>query len=273
VRAVARLGLVVVWLVGGVVAFAQTDVSAFEAGLKGKQWELRNYSDEAVVRYTWKDGKLESAQPAVRALTCFQVDSARLKGGTLQVKGRRSVVVFNSKKGARELADLEPASLEVNLDGADAATVLPNLTAELFFRTLDESIAALPQPVAGKLPYDVYGGNNGPARPTWIAKDGSWVQLSAHDPKLALPKAVFTPDPEYSEEARRTKVSAGVMVALTVMETGKVADLWLVVPAPSGLSEIALKAVAQYRFQPASYDGAPVEFPLFVEVKFGDCSH
>jgi hypothetical protein len=52
----------VIWLLAALmpptVVCAQGDIHALETSLKGKQVQLRSYSADSVVHYTWADGKL-----------------------------------------------------------------------------------------------------------------------------------------------------------------------------------------------------------------------
>jgi TonB family protein len=82
------------------------------------------------------------------------------------------------------------------------------------------------------------------------------------------PKAIHTPEAEFSDEARRGKFEGVVIVSLVVTEEGLPADLRLVRSAGHGLDEKALEAVSQYRFQPAMRNGQPVAVRISVEISF-----
>jgi TonB family protein len=78
------------------------------------------------------------------------------------------------------------------------------------------------------------------------------------DRGLVLPVALYKPEPEYSDEARRARLSGEVLVQLIIDETGHTRDLKVVRSLGLGLDEEALKAVAKWRFKPATKDGKPV---------------
>lgn len=82
------------------------------------------------------------------------------------------------------------------------------------------------------------------------------------------PVAIFTPDPEFSEEARKAKFSGNVVVSLIVDANGKPRNVHALRGVGMGLDEKAVEAVQQYKFKPALKDGKPVAVYLNVEVNF-----
>jgi periplasmic protein TonB len=85
---------------------------------------------------------------------------------------------------------------------------------------------------------------------------------------VTQPRAVYDPDPEYSDEARRAKFQGSVILAMIVGADGKPHDLKVQRSAGMGLDEKAMAAVNQWRFQPATLDGHPVAVRVSVEVSF-----
>lgn len=82
------------------------------------------------------------------------------------------------------------------------------------------------------------------------------------------PVRVFAPDPVYPEAARQARVE-GVVVLQAVIDTlGRVVNLRVLKGLPSGLSEAATDAVAQWRFKPATLEGRPVAVRYLVTVSF-----
>lgn len=82
------------------------------------------------------------------------------------------------------------------------------------------------------------------------------------------PVAIYTPDPEFSEEARKAKFSGNVVVSLIVDRDGKPLNVRVVRGVGMGLDEKAVEAVRQYKFKPALKNGQPVAVRLNVEVNF-----
>jgi TonB family protein len=85
---------------------------------------------------------------------------------------------------------------------------------------------------------------------------------------VAAPHPTFSPDPEYSDVARRMKYQSRVRIAGTVDTEGAFTDLCVLVPGGGGLDEKAMAAVRKWRFEPATLVGAPVAVRISVEVDF-----
>ena len=78
------------------------------------------------------------------------------------------------------------------------------------------------------------------------------------DHGIALPVPLYKPEPEYSDDARRARLTGEVLVQLIIDENGRTRDFRIVRSLGLGLDEEALKAVRKWRFKPAMKDGKPV---------------
>lgn len=85
---------------------------------------------------------------------------------------------------------------------------------------------------------------------------------------VSAPRAVFTPDPEYSEEARKAKYQGTVVLWLIVGPDGRPRDMKVTRSLGMGLDQKAMEAVRQWKFEPALKDGQPVAVQISVEVNF-----
>jgi periplasmic protein TonB len=85
---------------------------------------------------------------------------------------------------------------------------------------------------------------------------------------VSAPRALDTPDPEYSEEARKAKYQGVVVLWLVVGPDGKPRDIKVSRPLGMGLDQKAIEAVQRWRFEPAMKDGRPVAVQINVEVNF-----
>jgi len=85
---------------------------------------------------------------------------------------------------------------------------------------------------------------------------------------VTAPEALYKPEPEYSEEARKVKHQGVVVLALIVDSNGKPRDVRVARSLGMGLDEKAIEAVRQWKFQPAMKDGSPVAVQISVEVSF-----
>ena len=85
---------------------------------------------------------------------------------------------------------------------------------------------------------------------------------------ISAPKPLSTPDPEYTEEARRAKVEGTCVLGLIVDAEGHPRDLHVIRGLGYGLDQKALETVKQWTFEPAKKDGQPVNVQVSVEVGF-----
>jgi len=77
-----------------------------------------------------------------------------------------------------------------------------------------------------------------------------------------------SPEPEFSEEARKAKVAGNVLVYLQVDTNGNPRNVRVLKGIGLGLDEKAMDAVRHYKFKPAMENGKPVIVEMNVEVNF-----
>ena len=85
---------------------------------------------------------------------------------------------------------------------------------------------------------------------------------------VSAPRPLFTPDPEYSEEARKAKYQGTCVLWLIVGADGRPRDVRVSRALGMGLDEKAIQAVRQWKFEPAMKDGRAVAVQMNVEVSF-----
>jgi protein TonB len=85
---------------------------------------------------------------------------------------------------------------------------------------------------------------------------------------VSAPKALYAPDPEYSEEARKAKYQGTVVLWLVVDASGRPQQIRIQRALGMGLDEKAIEAVKLWKFDPARKDGQAVPVMINVEVNF-----
>jgi TonB family protein len=85
---------------------------------------------------------------------------------------------------------------------------------------------------------------------------------------VTLPRAIFNPEPSFSDEARKSKTQGIVLLVLVVGADGHPRDIRVRNSLGMGLDEKAITAVNMWRFQPATLHGQPVAAQIAVEVNF-----
>jgi len=104
-------------------------------------------------------------------------------------------------------------------------------------------------------------------------------EYGPEDHDVIPPKVIYAPDPEFSDKARKKKLSGVCVFSLLVDTQGNPQDVRLVQSAADGvnskqrsaaqsLDQKGLEAVKQYRFQPATLHGKPVPYRVKIEVNF-----
>jgi protein TonB len=87
--------------------------------------------------------------------------------------------------------------------------------------------------------------------------------------RVSAPIALFQPEAEFSDEARKAKYQGTVEVTFIVDTKGNPQNPRVVRPLGMGLDEKAIEAVMKYRFKPAMRDGkTPVPVLVTVAVDF-----
>jgi TonB family protein len=82
------------------------------------------------------------------------------------------------------------------------------------------------------------------------------------------PRAIFSPDPEFSEEARKAKYQGTCTLMIIVATDGRPTNIRVVNSLGMGLDEKAIETVKTWRFEPGLKDGHPVNVEMAVEVDF-----
>lgn len=98
---------------------------------------------------------------------------------------------------------------------------------------------------------------NGPPGPNPAGRGG-----------VGIPVAIYSPEPSFSDEARKQKVQGIVTLLLVVGKDGRPYDIRVRQSLGMGLDEQAIATVKTWRFRPATLDGKPVDAQIAVEVNF-----
>jgi TonB family protein len=86
--------------------------------------------------------------------------------------------------------------------------------------------------------------------------------------QLRCPKPTYTPDPEYSEPARKARYMATATFEIVVDGSGRARNIQVKKPAGMGLDENGVASLQKWQFKPAELDGKPVAVLLNVEVRW-----
>jgi TonB family protein len=83
---------------------------------------------------------------------------------------------------------------------------------------------------------------------------------------VTAPGILTKAEPKYTEEARKAKLSGSIQLSIVVDATGAPTQIAVLRPLGMGLDEAAVQAVSQWKFKPATKDGAPVSVVAQIDV-------
>jgi TonB family protein len=115
---------------------------------------------------------------------------------------------------------------------------------------------ASPVSVQAQVSNNIAARNTNPSAPLKVGGD------------VTAPRAIYQPDPEYSESARKAGHQGSCVLRLIVGTDGKPYNISEVRTVGMGLDERAIEAVHRWVFEPARKDGKPVAVQIDVEVSF-----
>ncbi len=85
---------------------------------------------------------------------------------------------------------------------------------------------------------------------------------------ISEPVPIYSPEPAYSEDARKAKFQGTVLLWIVVDTQGNVRNVQVLKHLGMGLDEEAIKTVSTWKFKPSVRDGVPVPVQVEVEVSF-----
>jgi TonB family protein len=83
-----------------------------------------------------------------------------------------------------------------------------------------------------------------------------------------MPEVIYSPEPSFSEEARKVKFQGIVMLMVVVGTDGRPYNIRVRQSLGMGLDEQAIAAVRNWRFRPATFRGQPIATQIAVQVDF-----
>jgi TonB family protein len=112
--------------------------------------------------------------------------------------------------------------------------------------------------------------------PNVTSYSGSWtVWFADHDPSSgAAPGAIRPPvalhkvDPKYIQSAAEERVEGTVRLSAVIRKTGRVDSVELLQHLDERLDRSAREALAKWEFEPAQWNGAPIDIDAVFEIPF-----
>ena len=280
---------VIVLLFAGTVAFAQgtmetvpdSDANQSSPGLHGPgsrlaaqvgdvevlngpvSFHTRNYLGFGVlanIRANWQRGLSEKGLIPASGQKVFAVEFTILKDGTLD---SRKLVASSGD------SELDGTGLDAIAKSAPFMAVPAEFSGESlklrchFYLNAGRRIPFVSRAGRGAGSSDT--ADNTPAAGEGAGTGFGTIHGSGGPTK---PRAIYTPIPEFSDQARKDHVQGTVVLKVTVDANGDVADVKVTKGLGSGLDEKAVEAVRTWKFKPGTEDGTPVRSEIDVEVSF-----
>lgn len=85
---------------------------------------------------------------------------------------------------------------------------------------------------------------------------------------VTAPKPIRNPNPEYTDAARRERITGTVVLGLVVGADGHIRQAWVEHSLRPDLDQQSLRTVRQWLFEPATLNGEPVAVSMHVETTF-----
>jgi protein TonB len=85
---------------------------------------------------------------------------------------------------------------------------------------------------------------------------------------VTVPEVIYSPEPNFSDEARKARMQGVVVLLLVVGKDGRPYDIRVRQALGMGLDQKAIEAVNRWRFKPATLNGSPVATQIAIEVEF-----
>jgi TonB family protein len=85
---------------------------------------------------------------------------------------------------------------------------------------------------------------------------------------VKAPRAIYAPDPEYTEKARKERQQGTVLIRMVVGSDGLPRDVEVYRSLSADLDESAVNTVKKWKFAPGTKGGEPVAVQIIVEISF-----
>jgi TonB family protein len=94
------------------------------------------------------------------------------------------------------------------------------------------------------------------------------IPIYAAGSGVTPPRVTYSPDPQYSKEARKAHLRGTVRLAVVVGPDGRPMNIKVTQALGKGLDEKAIEAVSNWKFEPGTKGGVPVPVRISIQCEF-----
>ncbi|HKT49570.1 MAG TPA: energy transducer TonB [Candidatus Angelobacter sp.] len=183
------------------------------------------------------------------------IRDVNLSRDTLRLQGPRIAFIGSPEMGGSTVILEKTVKVQIHLDRPLVTLAeAQDLLGRVFF--LDPGDISHAKPEYRRSDYSLEGAA-APVEFSSTRKDG-----------VTPPKPVYSPEPDFSEEARHARYQGIVMMHIVIDTSGNVTDIRIDRALGKGLDENAVDAVKKWKFSPATRDGQPVSVSMMTEISF-----
>lgn len=230
----------------------------------GRTLSLRNFYIGPRLEFDSQGVALKNPRVGPWTLYCrVLVNSVKLKSRVLEIDGDRLFLHYIADK--KEFQALRDGGLQIRIDlDHEPSTTqdLESLLAKIFVRPEENFLTLVP-------PYwkEFCAHMNDP---DWSKREMERVSTEGKGiaEGLKQPFPLHKPDPAYSSEARKAKISGSLVLAVAIDQDGHVMNIAVIRPLGMGLDENAVQTIRTWTFKPAQVNGQARAAKTMVEVSF-----
>lgn len=303
-RNLAGGAIVVLWAFTAIAFAASADnlEQDLHSKYKDKVVMLRSFYCGDKLRFD-AQGNLLSGGSAGSWTLCrdIRIKDVKIKNGKVTFKGERIYLSYDYKKkhfhDAAEVSQKrkhehkgDKVSIEMELQPNVDESTIQDAVSRLFYSSEEEFSKTMPRLWTSCLAQDL-NHETKPQSKAELTHESSGLPsqgdhpnppvqtslLPANNPEggalhvgkgVSAPVAIYQPDPDYSDAARRALLNGIVVMNVVIGPDGRVHNPILARCLGMGLDERAVEKVLTWKFKPATKDGKPVAVEVSVEVSF-----
>src|SRR5712692_2628676 len=257
-----------------VAAYGQTLEGTLKDQYENKVLTLRHPLKADAQEYDSQGNPLTpAAEVPWTVYSRLRITKISLAHGNLRVEGVRVAAQYDPEQ--KKLVDVfkvvwerkdspTPAGQKVELrvmSAPDSADALHSLWGRIFVLTVDDFVASVPRfwqryivqhtqvNDRGEVSFNAQAAVSPSALPK--ADDSAAEHIYRVGNGVTAPKVTDEPDPNYTEEARKAKLTGDCVFWIVVNKAGKVENVEVLRPIGWGLDESAAQTLGRWSFEPA----------------------